>query len=305
MPKRTNDFQSLVKAIYEQIVPAGGVVAESAEVWDKEAGILREVDILVSYEYAGHEFSFIVECRDRSRKDTVEWIDGLIGKTKAFNVAKVIAVSSSGFASSATKKAKENGIETLALKEAEEQDWARYTMKPGLLVVSDEVFFISQVFYKACEEYRPMDDLGLKCGVVLEGEAVGDLAGLIEHFFKEHVIPGVEAYRKQHFLEIFKTREDIGKPMLVESEHDWPKVAVVDDHGNRVEISKVKYIFTGVRQSMDVHQAHYVFNQKMISMGRHRDPDGSEIDFSLIQDLGSPTLRASWTKRARDGEINQ
>lgn len=61
MPKRTNGFQSLAKTIYEQIVPTGGVATESAEAWDKEAGILREVDILVRYEYAGYEFSFIVE----------------------------------------------------------------------------------------------------------------------------------------------------------------------------------------------------------------------------------------------------
>lgn len=302
MPKRTNDFQSLVKKIYEQIVPAGGVVTESAEVWDKEAGILREVDILVSHEYAGHEFSFVVECRDRSREETVEWIDGLVGKTKALNLAKVIAVSSSGFSSSAIRKAKENGIETLTLTEAGEQDWTRYPMKPGLLVVSDEIYYIHQVFYKACEEYRLIDELDQNCEVALDGETVGDLAGLIEYFFKEHVIPGVEGYRKQHFLAIFKTKEDISKPMLVESEHDWPKVVATDNQGNRVEIVKVKYIFTGVRQSMDIHQAHYVFNKKMISVGRHRDPDGTQIDFSLVQDLDSPTLRARWTKRAGDAE---
>jgi hypothetical protein len=302
MPKRTNDFQSLVKTIYEQIVPTGGVVTESAEVWDKEAGILREVDILVRYEYAGHEFSFVVECRDRSRKETVEWIDGLVGKTKALNVAKVIAVASSGFASSAKRKAKENGIETLTLKEAGEQDWTRFPMKPGLLVVSDETYLIHQVLYKACDEFRPIDDLGLNCEVELDGEPVGDLAGLTEHFFKEHVIPGVVAYTKQHFLDIFKTKEDINKPMLVESEHDWPKVVVTDNQGNRVEIARVKYVFTGVRQSMDVHQAHYVFNEKMISVGKHRDPDGTEIDFSLVQDSDSPTLRARWTKRAGDAE---
>jgi hypothetical protein len=302
MPKRTNDFQSLVTRIYEQIVPTGGVVTESAEVWDKEAGILREVDILVSHEYAGHQFSFVVECRDRSRKETVEWIDGLVGKTKALNLAKVIAVLSSGFASSAIRKAKENGIETLTMKEAGEQDWTRYPMKPGLLVVSDEIYLIHQVFYKASEEYKLIDDLGQNYEVELDGETVGDLAGLIGYFFKEHVIPGVEAYRKQHFLTIFKTKEDIGKAMLVESEHDWPKVVATDNQGNRVEIARVKYVFTGVRQSMDVHQAHYVFNKKMISVGRHRDPDGTEIDFSLIQDLDSPTLRARWTKRAGDAE---
>lgn len=300
MPRRTNDFQSLVKAIYEQIVPAGGIVTESAEVWDKEAGILREVDILVTYNYAGHQFSFIVECRDRSRKETVEWIDSLVGKTKALHVAKVIAVSSSGFAASAIRKAKDNGIEPLTLKEAENQDWARYPMKPGILVLSDEIYFIRQVYYRALDEYRLMDELGLESDVELDGEAVGDLAGLIEHFFKEYVIQGAEAYRRQHFLEIFKTREDIGKTMLVESEHDWPKVTVKDDQGNTIEIARVKYVFMGVRQSAEVHQAHYVFNQKMISLGRHRDPDGTEIDFSLIQESDSSQLHSRWTKRPGD-----
>ena len=80
MPKRTNDFQTLIKTIYDQIVPDGGKVTESGMVQDKEAGILREVDILVEYKYAGHEFSFVLECRDRSRAESVEWIDGLVGK---------------------------------------------------------------------------------------------------------------------------------------------------------------------------------------------------------------------------------
>jgi hypothetical protein len=60
-------------------------------------------------------------------------------------------------------------------------------MKPGLLVVSDEIYFIHQVFNKDCDEFRPIDDLGLNCEVELDGEPVGDWAGLTEHFFKQHV----------------------------------------------------------------------------------------------------------------------
>lgn len=302
MPRRTNDFQTLVKAIYDQIVPAGGVVTESAEVWDREAGILREVDILVSHEYAGHEFSFIIECRNRSRKETVEWIDALVGKTKALNIAKVIAVSGSGFAASAVKKANDNGIETLTLREAEEHDWVRYPIKPGLLVVSDEIYFISQVFFKDFDQYRPMEDLGLKSDVELDGQSCGSLAVFIEHFFKEYVIAGAEGYMKKHFLEIFKTRENIGKPVRVESEHDWPTVIVKDDQGTETEITRVKYVFMGVRQSMGVDQVHYIFNQKMFSMGKHREPDGTEIDFSLVQEIDSQMLRSRWTKRPGNAE---
>lgn len=123
MPKKTNDFQALIKHIYEQIVPAGGTVTESGMVYDKEAEILREVDILVEYKYAGHKFSFMVECRDRSRRDSVEWIDGLVGKSKPLAVNKVIAVSSKGFAKSAITKARANEIETFTLEEANETHW--------------------------------------------------------------------------------------------------------------------------------------------------------------------------------------
>ena len=45
--------------------------------------------------------------------------DGLVGKTKALNVAKVIAVASSGFASSAIKKQKRMALRHLHLKKRE------------------------------------------------------------------------------------------------------------------------------------------------------------------------------------------
>ena len=128
MPKRTNDFQTLIKHIYEQIVPAGGVVTESRMLHDRDSGELREVDILVSYKYAGHEFSFIVECRDHTRPQCVEWIDSLIGKSKSLGVNKVVAVSRNGFYKPAIKKAKENGIETFTLEEANEKHWGRISI---------------------------------------------------------------------------------------------------------------------------------------------------------------------------------
>lgn len=182
MPKRTNDFQTLIKHIYEQIVPDGGTVIESGMVHDKDAGILREVDILVKYKYAGHEFSFVVECRDRSRAETVEWIDGLIGKTKSLDVNKVIAVSSKGFASSAIKKAQQNGIETFTLTEANETHWGEFPFKPGLLVMTNDVYKIHDVLYKKEEDFIPMTQLDIENDIEINGEKVGSLKSIIENF---------------------------------------------------------------------------------------------------------------------------
>lgn len=104
MPKRTNDFQELITSVYKQIVRDGGKVTESGMVYDKDADTLREVDILVEYRYAHHNFKIAIECRDRSRKDSVEWIDSLIGKAKSLSVNKVVAVSKEGFTEPAKRK---------------------------------------------------------------------------------------------------------------------------------------------------------------------------------------------------------
>lgn len=165
MPKRSNDFQTLIKTIYEQIVPEGGKVTESGMVYDKDAGSLREVDIFVEYRYAGHGFSFIIECRDRARSESIEWIDAIIGKSKSLNVNKVMAVSSKGFTKSAIKKARENGIETLTLRQAQETDWANFPVRPSLVVMTRDVYYIKDVYYLYGSDYIGINKLGLDSDV--------------------------------------------------------------------------------------------------------------------------------------------
>lgn len=296
MPKRTNDFQTLIKHIYEQIVPDGGTVTESGMVHDSEAEILREVDILVEYKYAGHEFSFIVECRDRSRSETVEWIDGLVGKTKSLKVNKVIAVSSKGFASSAKTKAQANGIETLTLEEANETHWGEFPIKPGLLVMTDDVYRIHDCLYKKDENWLPITQIEIESEVQVDGQVVGSLKDIIEYFFQEYLAPQIDKHKKENFLEIFKTKEDVEKTMLVESEHTWPEIHAHDRDGNEVNFSKVKYIVLGVRKTMDVNQEHKVFNNKMISVGKHSESDGSTINFRILQDPDTQKMHVKWLK---------
>lgn len=299
MPQRTNDFQTLIKRIYEQIVPEGGAVTESGMVLDKEAGILREVDVLVEYKYAGHDFRFIVECRDRSRSESVEWIDGLVGKTKSLNVNKVIAVSSKGFASSAEKKAKENGIETLTLEEANEADWANFPFMPGIIVMTGDTYDINEVFYKCDIDYVPISSLGLESDVEIKGEIVGDLKGLIQYIFQEYLVPQIEKYKEEHLLEIFRTKSDAEKTILVEREYEWSGVFVINDDGERIELKKVKYVVVGNRKIKNVEQKHRIFNKKMVSTGKHINTDGTTIDFTIVQDPDTGKFHARWDKAVR------
>ena len=299
MPAQSNDFQRLIKAIYEQILPEGGTLTESGQVWDREAQTLREVDILVEFNYAGHGFKYIVECRDRSRWATVEWIDALVGKAKALDgINKVIAVSSKGFTPKAVQKARSHGIETLTLAQANEADWTRFPIRPGVVVLTGESYRIDDVLYPQGDAYVSVATLGIQNLVEFEGQILGDLEGLLVFYFQKIVVPYLNAYRDQHFLEIFKTRADIDLPMRIEVSYRWPACRVIMEDGTTTELREVRYIIFGNRNATDIKQEHRTYNDRMVSTGRHIDIDGSLIASIVVQDPDTEKLHIRVLKSA-------
>ncbi len=124
MPKRTNDFQTLIHLIESQLAPERAVVTESKEFIDLKTGERVEVDIAIEMEIAGHLVVIGVECRGRGRTATVEWIREIIGKYDSLSVDKRIAVSQSGFTRQAEELAAKSRITTLTLAQAQRQDWS-------------------------------------------------------------------------------------------------------------------------------------------------------------------------------------
>jgi hypothetical protein len=122
MPKRTNEFQRLIKHIYSQVASAGVSVTESGILREAD-GAQREVDVLIENKVAGHDIKIAVECRDHARDQTLEWIDGLIGKYSRLKANQVVAVSSTGFSDAAKSKAAQHNIELITINEALTTDW--------------------------------------------------------------------------------------------------------------------------------------------------------------------------------------
>jgi len=135
MPKRSNAFQKLVLLVYQQMVEAGGTVTESVLLKERGNGTIREVDILIEKTVAGILIRIAIECRGRSRKDDIDWIDGLVGKYVNLEVDKVVAISQSGFSSGALEKAKAHQIDALTLKAALQTDWPKECMRIGIASV--------------------------------------------------------------------------------------------------------------------------------------------------------------------------
>ncbi len=140
MPKRTNEFQQLMHYIYGQMVPEGATVAESVFIKERDGGSEREVDILIEHEVAGTKLRIAVECRDRSRRDSIEWIDSLIGKFRDLAIDKVVAVNRVGFSKEAVQKASANGIDTRTLEKALDTDWPEEFVKLGIIRMTYRTF---------------------------------------------------------------------------------------------------------------------------------------------------------------------
>ena len=140
MPKRSNPFQRLIHLIESQLAPEGAAVEESDEVVDKATGKTTEVDVTVTYIAARVTKRTLIECRDRARKDDVQWIRELYGKCATLNFDRSVAVSRRGFSEQAVQLAKFFRIETLSLEAAEHTDWAAKLRALRSLVTVEDVF---------------------------------------------------------------------------------------------------------------------------------------------------------------------
>ena len=90
-------------------------------------GVIREIDIRVT-SLTNPNDRMMIECRNHGRRQDVQWIDALEGKSHSLGFRKTIAVSSSGFTSNALTEAKDRGIVPLHLRAAEETDWRKWLL---------------------------------------------------------------------------------------------------------------------------------------------------------------------------------
>lgn len=154
MPHRTNPFQKLSTSIMAAIHGPNYVVKESVLEVSKNTGLPREIDILIT----GENYKVLVECRAHKRKQDVQWIDALDGKSRSLGINKVIAISESGFTKGALKEASARKIETMTLSEAENINWHSKILSILKVVLCYDEIMIKEV--GLISEGGPVRDLG-------------------------------------------------------------------------------------------------------------------------------------------------
>jgi hypothetical protein len=119
-------FEELVARIEKHLAPKGAKVASSDHVPDFVAGGTRQVDATIRYRVGSSDLLIAIECRDRSAKPDVRWIEEIASKKADCRIDRMIAVSSKGFTKKAQKKATAHGISARVIKEialSEIQEW--------------------------------------------------------------------------------------------------------------------------------------------------------------------------------------
>ncbi|HWP17967.1 MAG TPA: restriction endonuclease [Burkholderiaceae bacterium] len=122
--KPGKSLEELVASIERALAHNEKVSVESpVHLPDRVTGEQREHDVLITVSGSHHTVKIAIECRDRSRKITVNGIEGFWSKCKDTGVDQGIVVSPKGFTEAALAKAKHHGIRCLQLTEAKAFNW--------------------------------------------------------------------------------------------------------------------------------------------------------------------------------------
>lgn len=117
-------LERLVASIERVLGKADNVQVDSpAFLLDRVTGEQREHDVLLTIRTSHHTSLIALECRDRSRKVTVNEVEGFHAKCADTGVGQGVIVSPRGFTRNAIAKARHLGLRTLQLSDAEGFNW--------------------------------------------------------------------------------------------------------------------------------------------------------------------------------------
>lgn len=126
MARKGRQLEKLVAQLEQLFGPTGVTVKSPDYVVGRKSGSQREVDVSLRGSLGSSEVFIMIECRDRSDTEFVDWIDQLKGKRDDVGADKVVAVSSTGFSSGARGAAEGSSIELRTMEELDVTDFLEW-----------------------------------------------------------------------------------------------------------------------------------------------------------------------------------
>lgn len=182
MPKRSNQYQKLIRDINSRLSSESVLITESKMLVDSITGEEREVDIYIEDLAGPYPVKVSVECTAKSRKLDRPAIEQLKAKHDGLDTNHLVIVSKSGFAKTCYPYAKKNNIELIEFNDAESMDWPIWMEKL-------KSFSISHLTFKAINsslvlENQPPDGFNSK-SIWVESNDFGHIP-IDEYIYRRH-----------------------------------------------------------------------------------------------------------------------
>lgn len=112
MDKSGKQLEKLVQEIEQHLLPHGFTVEPRKQIYNRAGTQIAELDLVITGTIGSSSIFWLIECRDRPSDGPAPgaWIEQLVGRRERFNIDKVFAVSTTGFAEGARQYAEEKGI---------------------------------------------------------------------------------------------------------------------------------------------------------------------------------------------------
>ena len=297
MPKRSNDFQLLVKVIHDAMAKIDGATATESAMLTEPDGTLREIDILFERSVAGVRLRLAIECRDRSRPSDVEWIDSLIGKFTNLPVDKVIAVSRRGFSEAAKRKASASNIDLRVLSECITHEWSEEFIQFGMAA-----FEFKPYLGEVMITLDPVPDGPIVPDTLIEsaGTATGrTVTHLVQACFFNHVIPQVKAFVEQEFLAKLPPLAALNKKWEITIPVDINDTWVYSPSGQRIRVVMLTYLVIATSTAKPAGVEHFKYGHAVMASVGTLEFDDMFHHLKVVQVAGHPQLTVNFKTEQR------
>jgi len=135
-PKPSREFEKLVAQVEGALVGQHAKVTSPDRIQDKDVATrhLREIDVSIRMKVGSAPTLVIIECRNRGRKQDVEWVEQVKAKRDSVGADKAIMVPSCGLTPLAQQKAAAYGIIVSRFNRITIDDIKSWFQAPGVTV---------------------------------------------------------------------------------------------------------------------------------------------------------------------------
>jgi hypothetical protein len=131
-PPQWKKFENLAADIQRQLSPDARVQT-NVKMIGKRSGTERQIDILVEQEVGPYSIRIVIDCKDYKEPVDVKDIEMFMGLAEDVSANKGAIITTTGFTSTAKKRAKDAGIDTYRLVDTSQKKWNMYLSLPAVV----------------------------------------------------------------------------------------------------------------------------------------------------------------------------